>query len=72
MSDNTERYPDPLIDEVRERRRAMLARYRNDLDKFFDAVERLQATHADRLADHRKIRLTAILNSRGSQSASAK
>jgi hypothetical protein len=61
MSDKTEGYFDPLIDEVRTRRRAMLARYGNDPRAFFDAIEQMQATHPHKLADHRKIHLRALL-----------
>ena len=61
MSDKMEGYFDPLIDEVRARRRAMLARYGNDPRAFFDAIEQMQATHPERLADHRKVHLSAFL-----------
>lgn len=48
--------PDPLIDEVRERRRQLWAEYGNDLDKVYEAIKRLQAQHPEKLADPRKSR----------------
>jgi hypothetical protein len=41
--------PDPLIDEVRERRRQLWAHYDNDLNKVDEAIKRLQAQHPEKL-----------------------
>lgn len=56
MTDKTKSYPDPLIDEVRERRRQLWADYGNDLDKVYAAIQRLQAEHPEKLVDPRKSR----------------
>jgi len=56
MTEDTERYPDPLIDEVRERCRQLWADYGNDLDKVYAAIQRLQAQHPEKLVDPRKSR----------------
>ena len=44
-----EPYEDPLIDEVRQRRRDLLAGYENDLDKLFEAVRNLEAQHPEKV-----------------------
>ena len=41
---------DPLIDEVRERRRQVWAKYDHDLTKVFEAIKQLQAQHPEKLA----------------------
>ena len=46
--------PDPLVDEVRERRRQLLADYGNDLPRYFEAIQRLQAQHPEKVVDPRK------------------
>ena len=56
MTQETKRYQDPLIDEVRERRRQLWADYGNDLDKVYEAIKRLQAEHPEKLVDPRKSR----------------
>jgi len=58
MTDQTNRYPDPLIDEVRERRRQLWAEYDNDLNKVYEAIKRLQAEHPEKLVDRRKPKRT--------------
>ena len=54
MIRHDEPYPDPLIDEVRERRRALFADLGNDLRKLFEAVRRRQARHPEKIVDRRK------------------
>lgn len=49
MNQESKDYSDPLIDEVRERRRQLWARYGNDLDKFYAAIKRRQAEHPERI-----------------------
>lgn len=44
---------DPLIDEVRQRRREMMQEHGNDLRKLFDAIQRRQAEHPQSYADRR-------------------
>jgi len=46
--------PDPLIDEIRQRRRELYARYGNDLKKLGEAIQQIQAEHPDQLTDRRK------------------
>jgi len=47
-------YPDPLIDEVRERRRELFARCGRDLDKLFEAIQCIQAKHPEMVFDRRR------------------
>jgi hypothetical protein len=58
MKPNQERepYADPLIDEVRQRRQDLLARYDYDLKKFFDAVRKLQAQHPEKIVKRHETR----------------
>ena len=46
--------PDPLIDEVRQRRRELYARYGNNLKKLGEAIQQIQAEHPDQIIDRRK------------------
>ena len=59
MAKNNEHPPDPLIDEVRQRRRDLFARYDNDLDKLVEAIRRIEAEHPEKVIDRR-----AMLNKR--------
>ncbi len=45
MDDKKEQLDDPLIDEVRERRRQLSSRYGNDLQELFKAIRELQKEH---------------------------
>ena len=56
MTDKRKSFPDPLIDEVRERRRQLWADHGNDLDKVYAAIKRLQAEHPEKLVDPRNSR----------------
>jgi hypothetical protein len=49
-------HPDPLIDEVRQRRRDVYARYGNDLHKVAEAIRALQAQHPEKIVDRRRRR----------------
>ena len=51
--------PDPLIDEVRQRRRELFAKYDNDLEKLYEAIKRRQNEHPEKVADLRKRRSQA-------------
>ncbi len=53
MSETIESYPDPLIDEVRRRRRDLFADHDNDPQKLFEAIRRLQAQHPEKVIDPR-------------------
>jgi len=44
---------DPLIDEVRARRRELLASCGNDLNRLLERIEELQRQHPDKMSDHR-------------------
>jgi hypothetical protein len=44
---------DALIDEVRERRRQLLASCDNDLSKLAERIRRLEGDHPERIADPR-------------------
>jgi len=54
MTRNEDEYSDPLIDEVRERRKLLLARHGNDLARFHEAILALQAEHPEKVIDRRK------------------
>ncbi len=54
MSTPNKSYTDPLIDEVRQRRRELLARYDNDLGKLFEAIRKIQSEHPEKVRDHRR------------------
>jgi hypothetical protein len=56
MTQKDEKFSDPLIDEVRERRRLLLARHGGDLERLCDAIQRLQAEHPQKVIDRRKRR----------------
>ena len=44
---------DPLIDEVRQRRRELYATCANDLDKLAEAIQRIQAEQPEKYVDPR-------------------
>ncbi len=48
--------PDPLIDEVRARRSAVLAALGNDLQRYFEAIRELEAQHPEKVGDPRPAR----------------
>ncbi len=54
MMHNNEPYPDPLIDEVRQRRRDLFADCGKDLQKLGEAIRERQARHPDKLVDRRR------------------
>jgi len=49
-------HPDPLIDEVRERRREIWEECGHDFEKLLERIQRLQAEHPEMLVDPRKLR----------------
>ncbi len=63
-SDASKPYADPLIDEVRQRRRELFAECGNDLNKLFELIQRIQARHPEELTDLRKVRLPTLLGLR--------
>lgn len=44
-----EPYEDPLIDEVRERRRKLLDEHDNDLAKLFETIRKIQDEHPEKM-----------------------
>lgn len=54
MSGNAEPYVDPLIDEVRERRRELFERHGSDLGRLYREIQRIQAEHPDKVVDPRR------------------
>ena len=54
MTRKEDEYSDPLIDEVRERRKLLLARHGDDLARFHEAILALQAEHPEKVIDRRK------------------
>ncbi len=53
MTASAPAYEDPLIDEVRSRRRELLAEHGDDLHKFAEAIRRREAEHPDKVVDRR-------------------
>lgn len=49
MTTQTPAFLDPLVDEVRQRRRELFADYGNDLRRLFDELERRQREHPEML-----------------------
>jgi hypothetical protein len=47
-------HPDPLIDEVRERRRQIWEECDHDFDKLLERIQGLQAEHPGPIVDRRK------------------
>jgi hypothetical protein len=45
---------DPLIDEVRERRRKLYEQCGYSLERLFEEIQRLQAEHPDKIVDPRR------------------
>jgi hypothetical protein len=45
---------DPLIDEVRERRRSLFAQHGSDLNRLLEAIRELQRQHPEKVARPRK------------------
>jgi hypothetical protein len=51
VTDEKQPHRDPLIDEVRQRRRELSARYDNDLQKLYEAIKRRQDEHPEKVVD---------------------
>ena len=54
MTMNSKRHPDPLIDEVRERRRQIWEECDHDFDKLLEMLRRFQSEHPGPIVDRRK------------------
>ena len=59
MNDKEETFSDPLIDEVRQRRRELFQDMGGDLKKLTEAIEQIQAEHPEKVVDLRKRRSRA-------------
>jgi hypothetical protein len=46
---------DPLVDEVRQRRRELLAQYGNELSQLCEAIRRIEAEHPEKVVDLRRV-----------------
>lgn len=55
MTDTDKPAGDPLIDEVRTRRRELMASCGNDLNRLLERIEQLQRQHPAKLTDHRSM-----------------
>jgi hypothetical protein len=56
MNNKEVEYSDPLIDEVRQRRKELFALYQNDLSKLYEAIKQRQAKYPEKIIDHRKLK----------------
>ena len=54
----TQPHPDPLIDEVRERRREIWDQCDHDFNKLVERIRRIQEEHPDKLVDATKLQPT--------------
>lgn len=55
MAENDkDEFTDPLIDEVRERRRQVFAEHDNDFRKLLETIKRRQAENPEKVQDLRK------------------
>lgn len=54
MAAAKESQKDPLIDEIRERRRELLAAHGFDLQRLYEAIRCLQKEHPEKVKDRRK------------------
>ena len=54
MSENHETFSDPLIEEVRQRRRDLYATCDHDLEKLGQAIQNLQRKHPVKMVDRRR------------------
>ena len=60
MSETPSAPRDPLIEEVRERRRELWLECGGDLKKLHEAIKRLQAEHPEKVFDRRQKRETSL------------
>jgi hypothetical protein len=60
VTNQEETTSDPLIDEVRARRRELMESCGNDLNRLLDRIDELQRQHPDKLSDHRTAASTGI------------
>jgi hypothetical protein len=58
---------DPIVDEVRNTRERLLARFDGDLDKLFEFLKSQESAHADRLVSPRRPAGTAQASPGGNE-----
>jgi hypothetical protein len=46
---------DPLVDEVRQRRRELFAEHGNDLSRLCEAIQKAEAEHPEKVVDFRRV-----------------
>ena len=56
MNAQNDAHSDPLIDDVRQRRHALLSRHGNDLTHLLRTIRALQAQHPDKVVNLRGMR----------------
>lgn len=56
MARETKKHSDPLIDEVRERRRQLWEECGRDFNRLLEMIRRIQAEHPEKIVDRRKSR----------------
>jgi hypothetical protein len=54
MTSSSQPLPDPLIDEVRERRRKLYADCGNDIRALAKAIQQLEREHPEKVVDRRR------------------
>ena len=64
MLNEVQHHSDPLIDEVRQRRKDLFARCDCDLGKLFEAIKREQELHPEKVFDLRKRRVRVPIPAR--------
>lgn len=55
MTESAKPHPDPLIDEVRERRAQLFRRVGGTLEGLFEEIQRIQAEHPEKVVDRRAV-----------------
>jgi hypothetical protein len=46
---------DPLVDEVRQRRRELSAQFGNELSRLCEAIRKIEAEHPEKVVDLRRV-----------------
>ena len=54
-------WEDPLVEEIRKRRRELMAEYDNDLSKLIDSIKKNRKKYPDRLASEKKKKKTVSI-----------
>jgi len=54
-------WEDPLVEEIRKRRRELMAEYDNDLSKLIDSIKKNRKKYPDRLVSVKKKKKTVSI-----------